>query len=417
MLKDGTKVVTKVQRPLIADMMRKDYVLLKKGAAMINAVDEAQDDGEERVDLLAVIKEMEKVTEEELDFRVEAENTRFFKENCIEDETKITCPTVIDELTTERIFTMTYVDGCSIGKKEKLIEQGCDLHELGKAIVNNYLHQVLDVGTFHADPHQGNIMVSHGIPYWIDFGMIGRISEADVNTLQNLILSLVEGDLDTLVNAVMSMGAASPKTNRNKLLEDMDVMYNKYMNVTSINDVDLSVLLEEVVDLATKHHITMPGRYTMLVRSIATIEGVIEQLCPDLNLFELVSGKLMQRAKKNFDLKQEMISTGKEALSIGKKSARLPQLAYDALNGMVKGRTKVNMELTNYEELVDRAERTIMNIVLAVFACALFFGSCILTTADVQPKTSQGIPLVAALGIIFSIALGIYTVRRMIKKK
>ena len=75
------------------------------------------------------------------------------------------------------------------------------------------------------------------------------------------------------------------------------------------------------------------------------------------------------------------------------------------------------MELTNYEELVDRAERTIMNIVLAVFACALFFGSCILTTADVQPKTSQGIPLVAALGIIFSIALGIYTVRRMIKKK
>ena len=53
-------------------------------------------------------------------------------------------------------------------------------------------------------------MVAHGIPYWIDFGMIGRISEADVNTLQSLILSLVEGDLEALVNAVMSMGAASP---------------------------------------------------------------------------------------------------------------------------------------------------------------------------------------------------------------
>lgn len=416
-LKDGTQVVTKVQRPLIADMMRKDYVLLKKGAALINAVDEAGDDGDEKIDLLAVIEEMEKVTEEELDFRVEAENTRFFKENCIEDETKITCPTVIDELTTERIFTMTYVDGCSIGKKDKVIEQGCDLQEIGKTIVNNYLHQVLDVGTFHADPHQGNIMVAHGIPYWIDFGMIGRISEADVNTLQNLILSLIEGDLDSLVNAVTSMGAASPKTNRNKLLEDMDVMYNKYMNVTSINDVDLSVLLEEVVDLATKHHITMPGRYTMLVRSIATIEGVIEQLCPELNLFELVSGKLMQRAKKSFDLKQEMVTTGKEALTIGKKSTKLPLLAYDALNGMVKGRTKVNMELTGYEELVDKAEQTIRNLVLAVFACALFFGSCILATADIQPKTSQGIPLLAALGIVFSIALGIYTIRRMTKKK
>ena len=49
------------------------------------------------------------LTEEELDFRVEAENTRYFKENVIEDETKITCPDVIDELTTERIFTMTFV--------------------------------------------------------------------------------------------------------------------------------------------------------------------------------------------------------------------------------------------------------------------------------------------------------------------
>ena len=63
-MKDGTKVVVKVQRPLIADMMRNDYVLLKKGAAMINAIGEASDDDEEKLDLLSVIEEMEKVTEE-----------------------------------------------------------------------------------------------------------------------------------------------------------------------------------------------------------------------------------------------------------------------------------------------------------------------------------------------------------------
>ena len=416
-MKDGTRVVVKVQRPLIADMMRKDYVLLKKGAELINTIGEAEDNSDDKIDLLAVIEEMEKVTEEELDFRVEAENTRFFKENCIVDETKVSCPTVIDELTTERIFTMTFVDGCSISKKEKLEAMGCDFNELGKAIIDNYLHQVLDVGTFHADPHQGNIMVSNKIPYWIDFGMIGRISDADINIIQKLILSLVQKDLDGLVNAVMSMGLTSPRTNRSKLMEDLDVMMDKYMNVTSINDLDLSILLEEVVDLTTKHHITLPGKYTMLVRSIATIEGVIEQLCPELNLFELVSGKLMERAKQSFDLGQEMLSVGKEALEIGKKGAKLPALTSDVLNSMLKGRMKVNMELTGYEEIVDRAEKTALNVVLAVFACVLFFGSCILTTADIQPKTSHGVPLIAALGIVFSIALGIFTVKKMIKKK
>ena len=416
-LKDGTKVVTKVQRPLIADMMRNDYVLLKKGASLINVVGEADENPEDKLDLLAVIEEMEKVTNEELDFRVEAENTKFFKENCIEDETKITCPTVIDELTTERIFTMTFVDGCSIGKKEKLIAQGCDVNELGTVIIDNYLHQVLDVGTFHADPHQGNIMVANKIPYWIDFGMIGHISDADVNTIQNLILSLINRDLDMLVNAVASLGATSPKTNRNKLMEDLDVMMDKYMNVSSLEDLDLSVLLEEVLDLATKHHITIPGKYTMLVRSIATIEGVLEQLCPDLNLFTLITDKLLERAKKSIDVKQELLNVGKEALQIGKKSTQLPLLAYDALNNAVKGRMKMNMELTGYEDILNKTENTIFNIVLAIFACVLFFGSCILSTADIQPKTKTGMPLIAIIGILFSIALGIYTVRKMVKKK
>ena len=360
---------------------------------------------------------MEKWTEEELDFRVEAENTKFFKENCIDDETVISCPTVIDELTTERIFTMTFVDGCSIGKKEKLEAMGCDFMELGRVIVDNYLHQVLDVGTFHADPHQGNIMVSNKVPYWIDFGMIGRISDGDVNILQSLILSLIQTDLDGLVNAVMSMGMTSPKTNRNKLMEDVEVMMDKYMNVTSINDLDLSMLLDEVVDLATKHHITLPGKYTMLVRSIATFEGVIEQLCPDLNLFEIISGKLMERAKKNFDISKELLSAGKEALEIGKKSTKLPVLASDVMSNMLKGRMKMNMELTGYEEILEKAERTILNIVLALFSCVLFFGSCILTTADIQPKTGHGTPLVAVVGILFSIALGVFTIRKMTKKK
>ena len=416
-LKDGTKVVVKVQRPLIAEMMRNDYVLLKKGAAIINAIDDAKDDDEEKLDLLSVIEEMEKVTEEELDFRIEAENTRFFKENCIEDETKVSCPSVIDELTTERMFTMTFVDGCSIGKKDQLIAQGCDVNQIGTAVVENYLHQVLDVGTFHADPHQGNLMVAGGIPYWIDFGMIGRITEEDVGILQNLVLSLVNGDMESLVNAVMSMGAISPRTNRNKLLDDVEVMFGKYMNVTSINDLDLGAALEEVTDLCTRHSITLPGKYTMLVRSIATFEGVLEQPCPDLNLFELVSGKLMERAKKNQDVSKELLSAGKDALEIGRKTVKLPALASDALNSMIKGRMKMNMELTGYEEILRKTETTIFNIVLAFFACVLFFGSCILTTADINPKTSGGVPLIAAVGIVFSIALAIFTVRKMLKKK
>ena len=105
-LKDGTRVVTKVQRPGIADMMKEDFVLLKKLAGMLNKSAEDDEDSE-TLDLTGILEELEKVTWEELDFRVEADHTRTFREKCIEDETVVSCPKIIDALSTERILTMT----------------------------------------------------------------------------------------------------------------------------------------------------------------------------------------------------------------------------------------------------------------------------------------------------------------------
>ena len=415
-LKDGTKVVTKVQRPLIADMMRKDFVLLKKIGKALNVVSEGSEE-DQMIDLLSVIEELERVTEEELDFRVEAENTRFFKENCVEDEEKVNCPTVYDELTTERIFTMSFVDGCSISKKEKLLEQGCDLDDLGERLVDNYIHQVLDVGTFHADPHQGNIMVANGVPYWIDFGMIGSVTQSDLSVFQNLILSVVELDAEMMVNAIMSLGATSAKTDRNKLMEDVSAMMDKYSCVTNIMDVDIGGLLGEVTDLAGKHHVTIPGRYTMLIRSIATFEGVLEQLSPSGNLFEAIANKLMDRVKQSFDMSESLKGAGKDILATGKRAAKLPALIHDVVSGVAKGRTKINIELTGYEELLKESRSTILNLVIALFACILFVGSCILATVDMSPKTRHGIPLFSAGGIVLSISMAVYVIMKMAKKK
>ncbi len=415
-LKDGTPVVTKVQRPLIADMMHKDYELLKKLGGLLGAVSTAEP-GEDSMDLVSIVEELEKVTDEELDFRIEAANTKFFKENCIEDENVVNCPTVIDELTTERIFTMTFVDGYSVSKKSRLVEEGYDPSAIGAALVNNFVHQVLDVGTFHADPHQGNIMVSHGVPYWIDFGMVGHVSNKDIDSIQNLVLALLDGDAESLVSVVMGMGAASPKTNRDKLAEDARVMLEKYAGTTGISDMDITVLFTEIGDLASKHNIKMPGQYTMLVRSLLAIEGVIEQLCPELNLFEILSTKLAERMKNNFNLKNTLLDVGKELLSTGKRATKIPGLVAETLNGLSKGKTKINFELTGFEEPAGALGDFTRNLVLIVIACVLFIGSCMLASVPLQPLTSTGMPLIALAIMLFSIGLGIFAVRRLMKKK
>ena len=408
-LKDGTRVVTKVQRPLIADMMRKDFVLLGRLVDLVNIVEEDSD--EQVIDFKSVIEQLEQVTKAELDFRIEAENTRLFKKECINDEERISCPTVIDDLTTERVFTMTYIDGCSIDDTEKLLAEGCDLSEIGSVIVDSYLHQILDVGTFHGDPHQGNILVSHGKPYWIDFGMIGHITDKDIDLIQTAVKGMLIQDANVLVNAVMGMGAASEKTDRTKLTHDAEGFIEKYMNAKSVSDINMTEVFDEVMSLAAKNHVSMPGRFTMLARSITTMEGVIEQLCPDLNIFNMLYAKMKERRWQNANIKRELYEKGKELFNAGKKTARIPILASEALDAMVKGKTKVGFELTGYEEPLNRISHFLRYTVLTLVASVLFIGSCILCTTSFKPLLPNGVPLLAVAGIIFSIALAIFSIK------
>ena len=410
-LKDGTRVVTKVQRPLIADMMRKDFVLLGRLVDLINIVEEDSD--EQVIDFKSVIEQLEQVTKAELDFRIEAENTRLFKKECIDDEERISCPTVIDDLTTERVFTMTYIDGCSIDDTEKLLAEGCDLSEIGSVIVDSYLHQILDVGTFHGDPHQGNILVSHGKPYWIDFGMIGHITDKDIDLIQTAVKGMLIQDANVLVNAVMGMGAASEKTERTKLTHDAEGFIEKYMNAKSVSDISMTEVFDEVMSLAAKNHVSMPGRFTMLARSITTMEGVIEQLCPDLNIFNMLYAKMKERRWQNANIKRELYEKGKELFNAGKKTARIPILASEALDAMVKGKTKVGFELTGYEEPLNRISHFLRYTVLTLVASVLFIGSCILCTTSFKPLLPNGVPLLAVAGIIFSIALAIFSIKKL----
>ena len=409
-LKDGTRVVTKVQRPLIADMMRKDFVLLKKLAGFANATG---GEGSSVVDLKSVLQELEKVTEDELNFRVEAENTRSFRESCIEDETLVGGPSIIDELTTERILTMTYVDGYSVARKDRVEEDGYDRTEIGKTIIESFLHQVLDVGIFHGDPHQGNIMLSKGVPYWIDFGMIGHVSDQCIDTIQDILFSLIQKDVEGLTNAAMAFGSPTGKINKSKLMDDIDGLMEQYGSIASI---DVGALMTDLTALLATHSMTVSGEYTMLIRSLVTLQGVLAEFCPELDIFPFLTQKLLKRAKDNFDIKEKLTSAVESLAMTGLKTSRLPSMAFDVLRNLVKGRMKIGLELTGYDDLLAQLNVTLKNIVLAVFACVLFAGSCILCTTNIQPQTN-GVPLVALMGFVISVALGIYAVVSMTEKK
>jgi ubiquinone biosynthesis protein len=218
---------------------------------------------------------------------------------------------------------------------------------------------------------------------------------------------------DDLVGVIVSMGAASPLTDRARLTQDAEVFVEKYASVRSVSDINVTEVFEEVMGIAAKHHVSMPGRFTILARSLTAIEGVVGLLCPELNVFDLLYDKMKERMLKNLSLRRELAQAGRELFEAGKKTARIPVLASEALDHAVKGKMKVNMELKGYDEPLDRIGHFVRYAMLTLVACVLFIGSCILCTTEFKPLLSNGMPLFAVAGIVFSIALAIFSVKNL----
>ena len=125
------------------------------------------------------------------------------------------------------------------------------------------------------------------------------------------------------------------------------------------------------------------------------------------------------------NIPRELLEKGQELVKAGKKAARIPLLASEVLEGMVKGKTKVRFELSGYEEPLNRIFHflrytvlTLVALVLFIGSCilvalVLFIGSCILCTTDFKPILPNGVPLLAVTGIVFSIALAIFSIKKL----
>lgn len=407
-LPDGRKVVIKVQRPFVADMMMKDFSLLSKAAKMakISPINQT-------VDFNMLVEELKEVSINELDFRIEAETTMEFVRNN-EGIKYVTAPIIEEAYTTQRVMTMSFIDGFSIGNLEKLDKEGYDRTEVATKLVNNFLKQVLDDGLFHADPHQGNLEILNGKIVWLDWGMVGRLGKKEQNTLKTAVTAVVQKDVNLMKNAVLTLGKYEKEINHPVLFNDIDDMMERYCSM-SLEDLDIGELLSEVVELAGKHGISMPKGFSMLVRALITIEGVISKLNVDVNMAQLFSGKVMNDMLDGFDLKQEMVGDAKAVYDSAKKSLTIPSLSADLMKSVIKGQTKVNIEPVGFEPLMKRVENLVSDMILCIIMASLIVSSSLICTTNMQPQI-LGIPALGFGGFVVALGMGIYLIIKLNKR-
>jgi len=399
-LRDGEEVVVKIQRKGIYDKMARDIGLLHRAVKLLPPVSLKG-----MVDLDMVLDELWAVTREEMNFLTEASNLEEFARRN-KDIVFVGAPKMYHEYTNRYVLVMEYIDGCGIDEKDKLLEDGYDLKEIGSKLVDNYIKQVMDDGFFHADPHSGNVKIRDGKIVWIDMGMMGRLTEHDREMITLAIEGVALNDVGLILKAVLGLGEFKERPEQRKLYEDIEGLLLKYGS-TDMGKINVAEVMTDLMEVMKENKIMMPHGLTMLARGLTHMEGVLSNIAPDINMVEIARARLAADFLHNFNFKKELKNTGRSLLKSVRKMIDIPSMTTDLMDEFMKGQSKVNLDLRVSKDLAFLLRRLVRNIVMGLWVMALLISSSIICTTDMTPKF-MGIPALGAFGYLMAVVIMIY---------
>lgn len=408
-LKNGEKVVLKVQRPGIRKIMEEDIKMMKKAVGLMKFAVGTGD----LIDFNGFIDELWKITKEEIDFIKEAKNYKRFAENH-KDIAYVTCPVILDSFSTDKLIVMTYLEGIPIDHNEELVLNGYDLTEIGQKAAESYCKQILDDGFFHADPHPGNIWVGDGKIIWLDMGMMGCLSSDIKSLMKKAVLAILKNDIYELEKVILALGETKKRINHAQLYSDIEEIVNKYLS-RNLGNMKLGELIECLLDLVRTHNISIPTDITLLGRGIITMESVLTICSPSVNFLEILTNHVSSSIMEHMDIKGKLRHGGRDLYNLSKEGFAIPLQLSELLKLAKTGHLKINLDINEAEKPLKTALFIAHHFVLGIIDAALFIVSGLLCIANIKPYI-YNIPVIAVWGFAISFLLLLYLIIRIKQK-
>ncbi|KAK3159402.1 hypothetical protein QOZ80_2AG0149680 [Eleusine coracana subsp. coracana] len=281
---DGALVAIKVQRPNLLPSVLRDIYILRLGLGFVRKV------AKRRSNISLYADELGRGFVGELDYNIEAANATKF----LEFHSRypfILVPKVLKPLTRKRVLTMEWVAGenpkdllsLSKGVSDKIteasekqkLEAKTRLLDLVKKGVEASLVQLLETGLLHADPHPGNLRYTpEGCVGFLDFGLLCMMEKKHQRAMLASIVHIVNGDWASLVYDLTEMDVVPPRTNLRRVTMELEDALGEVAFEDGIPEIKFSKVLGKIWSVALKYHFRMPPYYTLVLRSLASLEGL-----------------------------------------------------------------------------------------------------------------------------------------------
>lgn len=279
--KDGRDVAVKVLRPRIEPEVAAEFRAFSRAARFIEGLSRET----RRMEPVRFIETLKSAAAIELDLRMEAAAASAMKED-LRDMPGVRVPEIFWSLTARRVLTLEWVEASPVSDFAALEKKGVDRKALARRIIETFLTSALRKGFFHADMHQGNLMIDEtGRLVLVDFGIMGRLDEPTRRTFAEIIHGFITRDYLRTAKVHFDAGYVPARHSIDAFAQALRAVGEPLFGL-SADKVDMSRVLQQLFDVTSLFDMHLRPELVLLQRTMVTVEGVARALDPEINMWE-----------------------------------------------------------------------------------------------------------------------------------
>nr|WP_228020856.1 AarF/ABC1/UbiB kinase family protein [Microcystis sp. LEGE 08355] len=384
-LLSGEEVAIKVLRPGIEKIVAQDSALIKGIADLVALTEFGQS-----YDVVNLAEEFIKAVNAELDFTQEGHYTDQLRYNLTQsrwsEPKQLVIPKIYWHLTNSRLLVLEWLEGKQILEAdvsrpgtEQAISQRKS--EITRILFRSFFQQIYIDGFFHADPHPGNIFyLDDGRVALIDCGMVGRLDPQTQQILTELLLAIVDLDAKRCSQLTIKLSESVVPITLVQLEVDYERMLRKYYNL-NLNQINFSEVVYELLQVARRNRIKLPGNLGLFAKSLANLEGTARKFNPDINILEEVKPLLTNILEQQLIGSTPLQTALRTVLDLKSFSLKSPRQIEVLLDGLTSETLNVNLKIRELDNLRRSLDNSANRLAFSVIIGSLIIGAAIVTAS------------------------------------
>ena len=406
-MNDGRKVVVKVLRPNIEQQLNDDIEAMEHLAGACDKMGIGKS-----YQLTHLVESLKFSLTQEVDYYHEANSGLRLAKNLQEFE-HIVVPMPLQSHSAQRVLTMEYVPG------EKITELSDDrltphkATELVDELFTCFLHQVLIHGSFHADPHPGNVLLgSDDKIVLLDHGLVVNVSPRLQGLLIKLILAISEGDGSRAAEIAEISGVQGVDFDSAKFRMDIERVVSENIN-QNIDKLETGSALMSIQKAAGNHDLELPMEIILLGRALMQLDEVVSCLDPNFNPNDKIRSEVAGVMRRHSGQKITLSSIYQTLLETTEFAQELPSRANKFAGLLADNELKIKVDALDENRLLDGLNKVANRISAGLIIAAMIIGAALMMRLETA-WTILGYPAIAFCFMAFAAVAGGILVWRVV---